>query len=83
MFTTANFIPSRRDALSAPEVVNSKFGPVQAEALRKVTLLPAIPEWPQISDILMETFHTALSGREDPGALLDKAAERINQVLPK
>jgi ABC-type glycerol-3-phosphate transport system substrate-binding protein len=83
MFTTANFIPSRRDALTAPEVVNSKFGPVQADALRKVTLLPAIPEWPQISDILMETFHAALAGRDDPGALLDKAADRINQVLPK
>ncbi len=83
MFTTANFIPSRRDALSAPEVVNSKYGPVQADALRKVTLLPAIPEWPQISDILIETFHAALAGREDPGALLDKAADRINQVLPK
>jgi ABC-type glycerol-3-phosphate transport system substrate-binding protein len=83
VFTAGGWVPTRKDAFAAPEVTQYKYGPLQAEALKTATLLPPIPEWPQISDILMETFHTALAEKGNPDALLDKAADRINQVLKK
>jgi ABC-type glycerol-3-phosphate transport system substrate-binding protein len=83
VFKAGGWVPSRKDAFAAPEVAQYKFGPLQAEALRTATLLPRIPEWPQISDILMETFHAAMAGKGNPDDLLDKAADRMNEVLKK
>lgn len=83
MFTEANFLPTREDALQLPEIQDCEAARFSIESIDKLTIYPHIPEWPEISFTIIEAFHEATAEAKTPEEALNEAAAKINAVLSK
>jgi len=83
MFTEANFLPTREDALQMPEIQDCEAARFSVESVDKLTIYPHIAEWPEISFAIIEGFHDATAEDKTPEEALNEVAAKINDVLSK
>jgi multiple sugar transport system substrate-binding protein len=79
-----NNVVTHISSLTDPEVnaANDHIQEAAWESLRNSDIMPQIPEWPEVGDILSAAIAEAAAGG-DVGALMTAAADQANRVLER
>jgi len=79
------YTPARLSVLNDPELQKMEHFRVFVEQakLPGAYIIPMIPETPQLIDILVEAYQTAMSGRKTAKEALDKAAAKWNRLIAR
>lgn len=78
----ADFVPSRRDLFTDPEIIaKHSHYPQLIEILQQAVLRPPLAQYAQVSDILQRYLSAALSDRLTPVAAMKAAAEETRRLL--